>query len=262
MKKEKSVVYRVLYYLLPVLAILCLLGLWSWATAQNPRLVPSPAATLERMIQLFTKPINRYNLIGHVAVSLRRILIALAFALSIGLFVGVLIGWSDTAKATIGTLFELVRPIPPIAWLPLVIMGFGLGEAPKILIIFIATVMPVVINTSTGIRLVDPLYLEVGKSFRASHRQLLWEVSIPAALPSIFAGIRNSISVGWTVVLAAEMMGATSGIGFLITRGMDFFDVPLILGGIIVVGVVGSMISLLCEIVERRLCPWKKTSSN
>lgn len=256
--KKNSFANRMLYYLLPVLSISCLVALWMFASYQNEVLVPSVSTTAQRFLLLFTKPINNLNLLQHVGMSLQRILIALCFSLVIGLSAGVWIGWNDKARLTLGTMFELIRPIPPIAWLPLVIMSMGLGEAPKVLIIFLATVMPIVINTSTGIKLVEPLYLDVGCSMNATQRQLLWEIAIPAALPSIFAGIRNAISVGWTVVLAAEMMGATAGIGFLITRGMDFFDVPLILVGIVVVGVVGALLSLLCETVERRLCPWMK----
>jgi taurine transport system permease protein len=260
--KKNSFLYKVLYITLPFLAICSLASVWLWATNQNSTLIPSPHSVILRLTQLFTQPINKYTLIQHIGISLRRILIALCFATIIGLIVGILIGWSNIAKRTIGTLFEFIRPIPPLAWLPLVIMSFGLGEFPKVLIIFIATVAPIIINTSTGIRLVDSLYLDVGRSFNASQCQLLWNISLPAALASIFAGLRNSISVGWTVVLAAEMMGATSGIGFLITRGMDFFDVPLIIAGIITVGIVGALISLICELIERWLCPWKKRQSN
>jgi taurine transport system permease protein len=259
---QKSFLYKVLYITLPFLAIGSLASLWLWATNQNSTLIPSPESVLSRFIQLLTKPINNYTLIQHIGISVRRIMIALCCAITIGLVVGVLIGWSNIAKRSIGTLFEFIRPIPPIAWLPLIIMSFGLGEFPKVLIIFIATVAPIIINTSTGIRLVDSLYLDVGRSFHADKRQLLWNISLPAALPSIFAGIRNSISVGWTVVLAAEMMGATSGVGFLITRGMDFFDVPLIMAGILTVGIVGALISLTCEFIERGLCPWRKQQSN
>lgn len=159
-------------------------------------------------------------------------------------------------KAIFGTLFELIRPIPPIAWLPIVIIWFGIGEFPKILIIFIGSFMPIVINTATGIRMVQPLYLDVAKMFNANSRQLLTEVAIPSALPAIFAGFRNGTSGAWMTMLAAEMIGATAGLGFLIYAGMQFFDVPLILVGMLAIGIVGTLLSVITDYSERWICPW------
>ncbi len=110
------------------------------------------------------------------------------------------------SEQPVGTLFELLRPIPPLAWLPIIIMAFGIGELPKILIVFIGAFMPIVINSYTGIRLVDPLLLDVARSFNADERQLLSIVAIPSSLPAIFAGIRNATSGAWMTVLAGEMI--------------------------------------------------------
>ena len=251
-RKEKRVVVKVI----PIISVLGLIALWCLGSAYAPKLVPTPAAILQRTVTLFTDPIQGYTLLGHIWASLRRVLIAMVFSTVIGVTLGVAIGWNKTVQRTLGTLFEIIRPIPPIAWLPLIIMWFGIGEFPKILMVFIGTLMATVINTYTGIRMVDQYLLDVGRSFQASQRQLLFEIAIPCALPSICTGLRNALGTGWMVVLAAEMIGADSGVGFLITRGTEFFDVPLIFVGMICIGIVGALLSLVIEMIERRICPW------
>lgn len=241
---------------LSAVSILFLIVLWLFASAKNSELVPPPSAVVKRMLLLFTNPVSNHNLFGHILVSLRRVVIALFFSTSIGIVMGIGIGWNKVISKTVGTLFELVRPIPPIAWLPLIVMWYGIGETSKVVIVFIGTLMPVVINTYTGIKMVDPALLDVADTFQANQRQLLVNIAIPSALPSIMAGIRNAIGVGWMVVLAAEMIGAKEGVGFLITRGSEYFDVPLIMVGMVAIGVVGALLSAGVEQLERRMCPW------
>lgn len=242
----------------PGLSLLSFLALWLAASRVNSELVPPPSAVWQRLIDLFDRPIGGYNIFGHIWVSLRRVLLALAASSVLGISFGILIGWNRAAKASVGALFELIRPIPPIAWLPIIIMWFGIGEFPKVLIVFIGTFTPVAINTYVGITLVQPLLLDVGRSFKATHRQLLTEIAIPSALPAIFAGVRNATSGGWMVVLAAEMIGARAGMGFLINRGMEFYDVPLIVLGMVVIGLVGALLAIITNYVERWVCPWEQ----
>ena len=160
-------------------------------------------------------------------------------------------------RATLGTLFECIRPIPVLAWIPLMIMWFGIGEKAKIIMIFIGALMPIVVNSYTGIKLVSPLYLDVGRMFNASSQsQLLWKIVLPAALPTIFAGIRNATSMSLMVVLAAEMLAAKSGLGFMINRGMEAYNMKLVMSGMVAIGVTGAMLSVLTNLIERRICPW------
>jgi NitT/TauT family transport system permease protein/sulfonate transport system permease protein len=182
---------------------------------------------------------------------------ALFFAIVIGVPTGILIGWNRFFAKTVGTLFELIRPIPALAWIPLVITWFGIGETPKVIMVFLGALMPIVVNSYTAIKLVPPLYIDVGRMFNAvTSRQILTKVVLPASLPTIFAGIRNATSVGWMVVLAAEMLAAKSGLGFLINRGMESFDVALIMCGMVMIGVIGALLAVATNLIERRLCPW------
>ena len=127
---------------------------------------------------------------------------------------------------------------------------------------FIGAVMSVVVNTQAGIQNVNQLYLNVGRIFHADKRQMLMQIAVPSALDAIFAGIRTSTSAGWMVVLAAEMLGAKSGVGFLITRGMDSGDMSLVLLSMICIGLVGAALAVLTQIIEGLVCPWKAKRSN
>lgn len=253
---------HILYTIAPALSLILLFLVWMRVSEGNADLVPAPHMVLDRFIRTFEKPINGFLIFGHIWASLKRVFIALLFSLGIGIPFGIMIGWNRTFNAVFGTLFEFIRPIPPIAWLPLVVMWFGIGEFPKIIIVFIGTFTPVVVNTATGIRLVEPLYLDVGRMFDANERKLLTEIALPSALQSIFAGFRTATSGGLMVVLAAEMIGAKAGLGFLITRGQDAFDVPLIMVGMIVIALVGTVISILTDFLERWMCPWTRKSGS
>ena len=173
-----------------------------------------------------------------------------------GIAFGILIGWNKKARAFFGSIFEVIRPIPPIAWIPIVIMWFGIGEFPKILLVFIGTFVPLVINTSTGIEMVDRINIQVGQIFGGKNRQILKEIVIPTALPSIFAGIRTSVSSGWTTVLAAEMLGANAGLGSLVTRGWQGSDLSLVMVSVITIAIIGALLSTILQKLEKVVCPW------
>ena len=129
------------------------------------------------------------------------------------------------------------------------------------LIVYIGCIASIVVNTHAGLKNVNKMYLDVGTVFNASPRQMLFQIAIPSALDAIFAGVRTSTSAAWMVVLAAEMLGGRSGVGFLIIRGMDAMDMSLVLMSMIVIGIVGAMLAILTQIAEGVLCPWTKKRS-
>lgn len=254
--ERKELVRNRIYKLLPFLAILLLAALWILASSNPASKFPSPSAVWERYIKLLDKPIKNLGLFGHIWASLRRVFIALGLAWVFGISFGILLGWSQKANALLGPIFTAFRAVPPLAWVPLVTIWFGIGEFPKVLIVFIGALMPVVVNTQAGISDVTKEYLDIGTIFNANKRQMLFEIAIPSALDAIFAGIRNSTSAGWMVVLAAEMLGGKSGVGFLIVRGMDSGDYPLCLLAMICIGLVGYLLAILIQFLERIVCPW------
>lgn len=255
---QRTKLQKVIYFLLPFLAIGLIILAYASVQKKMPILIPDAQGLWDRFMKTFTNPIKDINLFGHIAASLRRVLIALCFAWTLGISFGVLIGWNKNCKALFGSIFDLFRPIPPIAWIPIIIMWFGITEFPKILIVFIGSFIPVVLNTEAGIRMVEKEYIDVGRVFGANKRQLLFEFVIPTALPSIFAGIRTSVSGAWTVVLAAEMLGADHGIGAIVTRGWNAGDMALVFVAIIFIGIIGALLAFVINKVEKVLCPWNR----
>jgi NitT/TauT family transport system permease protein/sulfonate transport system permease protein len=260
---KKSFLSRFAYIIIPYIGLCIFVLMWYVVSRKNIRIFPSPIIVLQRMHTLLLKPVSGSTLFGHIGISMRRVFIAMLFALVIGIPFGVLIGWSRCVRSTFGALFECIRPIPVLAWIPLIVMWFGIGERAKIIMIFIGALMPIVVNSYTGIKMVAPIYLDVGRMFNAtSQKQLLARIVFPAALPTIFAGIRNATSVALMVVLAAEMLAAKSGLGFLICRGMEVFDISLVMTGMVCIGLTGACLAFLTNIIERKACPWNRGLSS
>lgn len=241
---------------MPILGILTIVAAWAIVSWLSPEIMPGFSEIYARFIRLMEKPIMHISLWMHILYSLRRVVIALLCAWVLGVSFGVLIGWNRTAGALLGSVFTMLRPIPPLAWVPLITVWCGIGEFPKILIVFIGAFCAVVVNVRAGMKATEPLYLNVGRVFNANRSQLLFEFAIPSALPSIFAGIRTSTSVAWAVVLAAEMLGAKSGIGFLISRGMESTDTPLVIICMVAIAIVGALLAALVMSIEKAVCKW------
>ncbi len=247
----------ILYKVLPVVSILMLIGLWLLASSGVGNF-PSPSEVWERTVRLYTSPIKKLSLTGHVLVSLRRIGLALLFDWTFGIAFGILIGWNAKAKAFFSPMFNAFRAVPPLAWIPLITLWFGIGEFPKVLIVIFGSLASIVVNVQAGLSTVEKMYLDVGTVFNATPAQRLFKIAIPSSLDAIFAGVRTSTSAAWMVVLAAEMLGANAGVGFLISRGMDSIDMPLVLTGMIAIGIVGALLAIITQFAERLICPWTR----
>ncbi len=238
------------------LSILLLLAAWLFVSHTNPKIFPSPMAAWERLIKLIQKPVMKISIYGHIWVSLRRVLIALVVATVSGVFFGLVSGWCPRIKSAVNPLFVALRPIPPIAWIPLIILWFGIGEFSKVLLVFIGAFFPIAQNTMAGVEMVDDMYLKVGKIYEANTWDMLRHIVFPASMPAIMAGIKISLSSGWMVVVAAEMLASKSGLGFLIIRGQESFDIALVLVGMVLIGLIGAALSTLFTLIERWICPW------
>lgn len=242
--------------LIKVLSICALLLVWVAYSHANPALFPTPLATFERLLKLIKRPIMSVSLLGHIGISLGRVMLALLAATVLGVAFGLCAGWIPRVKAAINPIFIALRPIPPIAWIPLIILWFGIGEFPKVLLVFIGAFFPVAQNTMSGVEMVDSMYLQVGKIYKASTWGMLKHIVFPASMPAIVAGVKIALSSGWMVVVAAEMLASKSGLGFLIIRGQESFDIALVLVGMVLIGIIGALLSTLFSYVERWICPW------
>lgn len=258
MKQKLQLTRReILLNLLPVLSILLFVGLWILVSSGEGHIIPSPGEVSLRALRLFEKPINHISLWGHIWASMKRVLIGLAFACLTGIPLGLLIGWNKTANALLKPLFDLIRPIPALAWIPLMTLWFGIGESSKIALIYLGTLMPVLVNTYTGVRMIPQIHIDVARVFGASELQLVRDIVMPSALSAIMAGVKTAVGTGWIVVLAAEMISADKGLGFMIIRGSNVADLALVIFAMLLIGLVGAFLSVLLTFAERRLCPWK-----
>ena len=223
----------------------------------SPKLIVSPLQVLKTLVAKITDPRPEGSvLLEHISSSLVVALSGYFLAICIGVPLGLLMGWYKPLDKLFGPTLEILRPIPPIAWIPLITMWFGIFELPKVIIIFLGAVVPIVVNAYTGVAMVPELNTNAGKVFGADSRQLLVDIVLPTAFPSIFAGIRTAISSGWVVMLAAEMISAKSGLGFIVTRGQEVNDYPVILLAMMFIGIIGALLSFIANRVERLLCPW------
>ena len=248
---------KIIYMLLPVLSLVTIVTGWVLLSAPENSQLPGLAETGAKFIDVMVNEISGAILPIHILVSLRRVLMAVAIAMVTGVLFGVLIGWSKLFKALFYPIFEIIRPIPPIAWLPIIILSMGIGESPKIAIVFISAFMPVVINTFAGMKMIDPILFDAAKILGANRKQQFFDVAIPACTPAIIAGMKTSVSNGWMTVLAAEMIVARQGVGFLIVRGMQNGDAALIVVCMFAIGIVSAMVSLGLTKIEGVLTKWK-----
>jgi NitT/TauT family transport system permease protein len=197
-------------------------------------------------------------LLVHVWSSLKIALVGFLLAVAIGIPLGWLMGWYRGFDSFMRPIFEIIRPIPPVSWIPLTIVWMGIGLPAKALIVFFAAFVPCLINAYTGIRQTKEVLRNVGKTFGASNFTIFWKVGIPSSLTMAFAGVKVAIGNAWATLVAAEMLAASSGVGYMILMGRSYGRVDLVILGIVVIGVLGVIISALIGMLEDLAVGWKK----
>lgn len=244
---------------LNVISILLFLGVWDTlcVTGTAP-LMPRPYEVVVQFFDLFVTPLAGKTMTAHIWISFRRVMIAFGLAALIGIPIGVLMGFNKTAHAIIRPIFEFFKPMPPIAWISLSILWFGIGETSKVFIIFIGALVPCIINSYNGIRLVDPELYDCIRNLGGNYWQEHFQVTFPASLPAIFAGLQVSLSSSWTCVVAAELVGAREGVGFVINQGANIDNTAMVIAGIATICIVAFLSSLALTYIEKGLCPWKR----
>jgi len=220
--------------------------------------LPSPITVLQKAAVMYSEPIGGNSMFAHIGYSLQRVLAAYLLAAGIGIPLGIAMGWNVTIRKIVSPIFELLRPIPPLAWIPLAILWLGIGEGPKIFICFVGAFVIFVLNAYTGMRYTERLLIDAARTFGATRHQQLFNVAIPASLPSVFAGVQNAMSMAWMCVVAAELVGAREGVGFIIIQGGDLSDVPMIIVGMVTIGLIGFALAVSLRFLERMLCPWRR----
>jgi len=194
----------------------------------------------------------------HIGVSLLRVLEGFACATALGLVLGVGVGVSTTFARMTDLMIQIMRPIPPIAWIPLAILWFGIGEASKVYIIFLGALFPIIVGAVDGIRHTDRRHLEVARVLAASRPKLIRKVILPGAMPTILTGVRIGLANAWVCVVAAELIAAERGVGYIIVDGREMSRPDLVIAGMISIGLIGKLMDVLLRRLERRLLPWRE----
>ena len=222
-----------------------------------PPIPPGPGQVLAKLITIAgPQGFMDATLWQHLGASLARILVALLAAVIIGIPVGIAMGLSPTVRGILDPLIELYRPVPPLAWLPLVVIWFGIGETPKVLLIYLAIFAPVAMSTLEGVKSAQQVRIRAAQSLGASRTQVLLFVILPGALPEILTGLRIGLGVGWSTLVAAELIAATRGLGFMVQSAGEFLATDVVLAGIAVIAAIAFGLELGLRALQRRLTPW------
>ncbi|WP_136160869.1 taurine ABC transporter permease TauC [Escherichia coli] len=232
---------------------------WTVAALQliSPLFLPPPQQVLAKLLTIAgPQGFMDATLWQHLAASLTRILLALLAAVLIGIPVGIAMGLSPTVRGILDPIIELYRPVPPLAYLPLMVIWFGIGETSKILLIYLAIFAPVAMSALAGVKSAQQVRIRAAQSLGASRAQVLWFVILPGALPEILTGLRIGLGVGWSTLVAAELIAATRGLGFMVQSGGEFLATDVVLAGIAVIAIIAFLLELGLRALQRRLTPW------
>jgi len=244
-----------------LLALGVVLLVWQLLTAAtgwiSPNTFPAPLEVVNALRQIGGEGYANAALYEHVLRSVLLVTMGFVVASTIGVALGLAMGASRTVEALANPVFLLLRPIPPLAWIPLAIVWLGLGDAAKIMVIFFAAFVPSVINSFTGVRQIERPIFEASAMLGVSGVRYWREVLIPGALPSIFTGLRLSLQAAWTTLVAAELVGAVAGLGQILNQASQDIYPAMIVVGMASVAVCGWLMTLGLGWIETRVMPWK-----
>ena len=246
------------YTLLSIFSVSLFFVIWYLLTAKMmivpSHVMPSPDKVLITLVRKLTvKSPDGATLGYHILASLQVALLGFGSGTIVGIPLGIMMAWSKKVDKIARPIFDFLRPIPPIAWIPVMILWLGIGTPARAAVIFMAALIPNVINSYTGIRQTRHVHIWVAQTFGASNFELLKKVAIPSALPNIFTGMRLALGTAWVSLVSAELLASTRGLGYLISMGRQFSRTDLVLGGMIVIGMLGSLLAVILEKIENRI---------
>ena len=253
----KIVADRLIGLLVPVIILVV------WETVAQlhwvkPVFLPAPTLVLKAFFNL----IRTDSFLDDVWLSVHTVVRGFAWGLVFGISFGTSAGMSKTVEKLFGPILNAIRQVPPLAFLPLIVLWFGIGDIGKMIVIAKAVFFPVFLNTLQGIRTVNREYVEVARVYEFSRYQMIRRVIFPGALPSIFVGIRFGAGIAWVMIVAAEMLSGRHGLGYVLTRGQDLLQTDEVFVVIVVIGLIGFMIDKLLKDTESRMIKWKRSFVN
>ena len=241
---------------LSIAGFVAFFGAW-WLIAASGlvqrQFLPTPLEVLERFVALTQTPFVGYTLQQHLASSFGRFAMGFGLAALVGIPLGLLMGWFRWLDAIVSPLFDALRFVAPIAWVPFAALWFGTGIGGPVLIIFSGAFPPCVINAYRGAKYIEPRFVEAAQTLGATHARMITEVLLPASVPSIVAGLRISAGLGWQSLVGAELIVASSGIGYLLVKGQANISTSIVMSGMVAIGIVGFAIDALLRLLEARI---------
>ena len=247
---------RYLKFVIPILLIL----VWQVLAilVNNEFILPSVDSVVAVLIHPTVNILGSGSLLENGMTSLVRVVLGFAIGVLVAVPLGILMGHLEIANDLFDSIIQILRPIPPIAWIPLALAWFKIGLASILFIIFIGAFFPVLLNTIDGVRRVSRTWIETAYIFGTSELQLIYKVIIPAAAPTIWTGLRVGFGIAWMSVVAAEMLpGTSSGLGYLIMYSYNYGQVQVIIAGMIVIGFIGLSIDFILKEIEKRKFQWQ-----
>lgn len=238
---------------LSLLGLLILLLLWQAGSSLLARQLPlanllAPLPAMQSLLDLLLGG----QLHAHVLASLKRVAVGLLWALAIGIPFGLLVGQSAWAEKLSGTAFQFLRMISPLSWMPVVVMLFGIGDAPIYFLLAFAAVWPILLNTAVGVKVISPQWLMLGASLSATRSEMLWRIMLPAVLGHILTGLRLAIGVVWIVLVPCEMLGVNEGLGYFILDTRDRLAYAELMAAILLIGLLGWLLDSATRRLQQR----------
>ena len=215
----------------------------------NSALFPSPMQAFQALIEMFRDG----SIFKNIGTSMYRFLAGYVSSVVVAVLLGLILGWFPKAFRYVNPVVQLLRPISPMAWMPFIVLWFGIGDIPAIVIIFISGFFPVLISTVSAVSRIDPIYLKVSKNFGIRQPEIMWKIVFPAVFPQIANAIHLALGTSWIFLVAGEMVGAQSGLGYQIIDARNNLRADTLLATIIVIGVIGLVLDALLKVIEKRI---------
>ncbi|MTI65233.1 MAG: ABC transporter permease subunit [Firmicutes bacterium] len=257
---EKKIKKNKTERLLTIGTWIIILGTWYIITELklfSTTLVPSPYKVLTTFITILKEGYNNVSLWMHLGASFQRLFIALVLAIVTAIPIGLLSGYFSKIKAIVDSVVEFYRPLPPLAYYTLLILWFGIDNKSKVTLLFLAGFAPIYLACVSAVRKINKDYILSAKSLGASQKSIFFKIVLPACLPEIFTGIRTAVGVSYTTLVSAEMVAATSGIGWMVLDASNFLKSNVIVVGILVMGFTGILIDYGLRYLEKKIVFWK-----
>ncbi|MGC4018884.1 MAG: ABC transporter permease [Muricomes sp.] len=247
-------------YIIRAGVIVIILGVWFWVTSHktvSQVLLPSPESVWDSFRSIAKDGYKGSTLAQHLAVSMGRLVKAYLFVIITAVPLGLISGYNSKIRALIEPIIEFYRPLPPLAYYTLLVLWMGIGDASKIMLLFLAGFSPVYIACVSGVKRVREDYLLGARTLGAGSRQIFLYVIFPAVLPDIFTGLRTAVGVEYTTLVAAEMVAAISGIGWMVLDASNYMRSDIMFFGIILMGITGILLDQFVRLAEKKIIHWK-----